>query len=89
MHLSSNVLTRTALALISGGLLIWVALALWQFPWVTDGPTNRAQEQAAFYATAYNTPKALTESERLREEKYVSVARRAAEAANVEGMVRS
>lgn len=31
----------------------WVAIVLWHFPWAVDSPTNRENEQRAFYAIMY------------------------------------
>ena len=79
---------RLLLTLPLAAAFLWAAIVSWQFPWATDGPVDRAEE-AAFYASAYAVPKSDSKAERDREEKYVAIAKRAAEAADIEGMVRN
>jgi SAM-dependent methyltransferase len=84
----SNKVNRVMRTLPLAAALAWSAIALWQFPWATDGPVDRAAEEATFYASAYELPTSRSKEERDREEKYVAIAKRAAEAADIEGMVR-
>jgi SAM-dependent methyltransferase len=73
---------------IGAGLTsVWLATAALQFPTDTDGPIDRVHEQMAFYSTAYDAPKSPSDAERAREQKYVDIATRAAEAADIEGIV--
>ena len=88
MRLMAKRLKRLPGALLCGGLFAWTVIVLSEFPWATDGPIDRAEEQATFYAAAYSVPKTITESERILDERHVAVANRAAEAADVGGMVR-
>jgi hypothetical protein len=71
----------------AGLTCVWLTTAALQFPMDTDGPIDRAGQQAAFYSTAYDTPRSVSDAESAREQRYVEIATRAAEAADIEGIV--